>query len=308
MSKVTVIGSIGGDVVAVADHHPGAGETVHGSEVHYFPGGKGANQALAAALAGSPTRIAGRVGRDAAGQTQRQLFASAAIDDSAVITSQDAPTQTAIIVVDAHGENRIVVVGGASATVTPDDIGTLQYEPGEVVVAQFEIPQATVMAAFTAAHSAGAITVLNPAPAMAMTEGLAELVDILVVNESETSLLSGRQLAPDAPVDAVIAVAETLRCRVDQTVVVTLGARGVVALTDSGPITVAGHTVDVVDTTGAGDCFAGYLASGIARGQTIGTALEFANCAAAVCVQRLGAGSSMPARADVAAFSDGQKV
>jgi ribokinase len=299
--SVVVLGSIGGDVVAVTDAHPSAGETVMGSSVHHFPGGKGANQAVAAARAGAPTVMVGRIGDDHAGRVQLELFESLGIDATAVITDPEAATQTAIIVVDTGGENRIVVVPGASGLVSPRDVATLKVSPGDIVVAQFETPQDAVIAAFRRARERGARTVLNAAPAQPPIEGLLDCTDILVVNETEASVLSGRPLDSGAAPETVAAVARSLQTRPDQVIVITLGARGAVALSEDEIVAVDGHSVEAIDTTGAGDCFVGYLAAALHAGDSLTGALDLANRAGAVCVQTLGAGTSMPLRSEVEA-------
>jgi ribokinase len=292
---VVVLGSIGGDVVAVTDRHPEAGETVMGSSVHHFPGGKGANQAIAAARAGAETVIAGRIGDDDTGRMQLALFQSLNIDASNVKVDPSASTHTAVIVVDAQGENRIVVVPGASGLVTPIDVAWLKLSPTDILVAQFETPQDAILAAFLRAHGTGARTVLNAAPAQPVIPGLLECTDVLVINETEAAALSGRDLAADAEKDTVVEVARSL-CREGQIIVVTLGARGAIAVAGKDVVTVSGHAVEAVDTTGAGDCFVGYLAAALAAGEPLEQAMELANRAGAVCVQTLGAGTSMPLR------------
>ena len=299
MGKVVVVGSIGGDVVATTETHPRPGETVVGSTVGFFPGGKGANQAAGAARAGAATEMIGRIGADAAGMEQRRFLGSFGVDCGGIVTDPTLPTQTAIIVLDASGENTIVVVAGASGVVTSEDATQMALTAGDVVVCQFEIPQPAVAAAFGHARDSGATTVLNLAPAATPLPGLLALVDVLVVNETEAGFLLGRSLAPDAAVDEVVAAAREIRAADRQTVIVTLGARGAVAITRDEVVVSEWHVVNVVDTTGAGDCFVGYLAHGLATGVPMRGAMETANHAASLCVQRMGAGTSMPAAHEV---------
>ena len=301
MAQVIVVGSIGGDVVAITKHHPRGGETVLGSSVQFFPGGKGANQAVAAAYAGVATRIIGRIGEDPAGAEQLRSMNAAGIDTGAVRSVTSAPTQTAIIVVDEHGENTIVVIPGASGEVTADDGDAIPAAAGDVVVCQLEIPQIAVMAAFRRARSVGATTVLNAAPAALLHDGLMELTDVLVVNELEASLLLGRTLPVGAPMEFLVTAARALRAHPAQVVVLTVGHRGAVAVERDQVIEVGGRRVSVVDTTGAGDCFVGYLAAGLAEGQSLELAMHAANHAASLSVQRMGAGTSMPMRAELSA-------
>ncbi|MGI8847130.1 MAG: ribokinase [Candidatus Dormibacteria bacterium] len=299
--RVVVVGSIGGDIVVATDRHPRAGETVPGAGLAMFPGGKGANQALAAARAGAATAMVGRIGDDEAGRRQQAMLAGSGVDISGVRVCQEAPTQTAIIVVDSSGENTIVVCAGASGLVDASDSGDLHLDAADVLVCQLEIPQPAVLAALRRAHRAGALTILNLAPAAEPIPGLLDLVDMLVVNETEAAFLLGRSTVITPGTAA--SVARELRTRDDQTFVVTLSAAGAVAVRGEDVIAVGGHEVDVLDTTGAGDCFVGYLAAERALGGDLDSGLVTANAAASICVQRRGAGSSQPTRDEVLAGS-----
>ena len=193
MGRVFVAGSINMDVVAIADRHPKVGDTVAGKSVQYFPGGKGANQAVAAAKLGAPTALIGRLGRDAFGQQLRAFLAAQAIDLAGVKETAGADTGTAIITV-AAADNTIVVVPGANALVGAEDVGDVSFAEGDVAVSQFEIPQSAIVAFFRRARAAGATTILNPAPAMRFEPGLLELVDILILNETELGFLTHTEL------------------------------------------------------------------------------------------------------------------
>jgi ribokinase len=298
MSRVIVAGSINMDVVVQATRLPRIGETVAGSGVSFHPGGKGANQAVAAARLGAPTMLIGRVGADAFGRELTAFLGAAGIDLTSV-QAVDGPSGTALItLIDA--DNAIVVVPGANARLAPADVA-LPLGASDVLLSQLEIPPPTVAAFFAPAAAAGARTILNAAPAQPIPASLLGLVDIVVVNETELASLSGHALAASDPPERFIAAARGLRARADQAVCVTLGARGVVALIGGETVEVAGHAVAAVDTTGAGDCFTGALAAELAAGRTLADALIFANAAAAICVQRMGAGPSMPERAEVTA-------
>jgi ribokinase len=299
MGRVFVAGSINMDVVATADRHPRVGETVAGREVLYFPGGKGANQAVAAARLGAKTTLIGRLGKDAFGAELRAFLGAQGVDLGSV-READTHSGTAIITV-AASDNTIVVIPGSNALVSADDVATAPLAKGDVAVSQFEIPLPTIAAFFARARAAGATTVLNPAPAQKMSGELLALVDILVLNETELGFLAGTELSDDDEAAKIIAVARQLQARADQTICITLGKRGVLALAGSEEFAVPGRTVKAVDTTGAGDCFVGAVASQLADGVPLRSALAFANAAASISVQRMGAGPSMPTAAEVAA-------
>jgi|SRR5882724_9863527 len=301
MGRVVVAGSINMDVVATADRHPRVGETVAGKEVLYFPGGKGANQAVAAAKLGAPTTLIGRLGADAFGRELRSFLAAQSVDLSLVRQTAEAHTGTAIITL-ADADNTIVVVPGANGLVGADDVAAAEFAQGDIAVSQFEIPLPTIAAFFKRARAAGATTILNPAPARAVDAGLLGLVDILVLNETELGLLARMELRDTDEHVRFIDAARSLRVSDHQTICVTLGKRGVLALLDEEPVMVPGRKVTAVDTTGAGDCFVGALAARLALGASIRDALGYANAAASICVQRMGAAPSMPTAAEVAAI------
>jgi ribokinase len=300
MGRVFVAGSINMDVVATADRHPRVGETVAGHEVLYFPGGKGANQAVSAAKLGAPTTLIGRLGTDAFGHDLKIFLAAQGVDLSFVRETAEAHTGTAIITV-ANADNTIVVVPGANAHVSAADVATAPLATGDVAVSQFEIPQPTVSAFFKRAREAGARTILNPAPMIAFDAKLLDLVDILILNESELGLLAGIELRDTNDSARIIEATRSLRGNGARIVCVTLGKRGVVALAGNEPLTIPGRAVKAVDTTGAGDCFVGAVAAQLAAGKSIRDALDYANLAASICVQRMGAAPSMPTAAEVKA-------
>ncbi|QIO99331.1 ribokinase [Bradyrhizobium symbiodeficiens] len=299
MGRVFVAGSINMDVVATADRHPRVGETVAGREVLYFPGGKGANQAVAASRLGAKTTLIGRLGKDSFGAELRTFLGAQGIDLGAV-RDADTHTGTAIITV-AASDNTIVVIPGSNALVGADDVADVPLAKGDVAVSQFEIPLPTITAFFRRAREAGVVTVLNPAPAQKMSSELLALVDILVLNETELGFLAGSELSDSDEAARIIDVARKLQARADQTICITLGRRGVLALAGREEIAVPGRAVRAVDTTGAGDCFVGALAAQLADGAPVPAALAFANAAASISVQRMGAGPSMPTAAEVAA-------
>jgi ribokinase len=301
MGRVFVAGSINMDVVATASRHPRVGETVAGEAVHYFPGGKGANQAVAAAKLGAAVTLIGRLGADAFGRQLRTFLAAQGVELAHVKDTAEAHTGTALITV-ADADNTIVVVPGANALVSAEDVAAPVLAEGDVAVSQFEIPQATITAFFTRARAAGATTILNPAPALPCDPALLDLVDILILNETELGLLTQIELHDTDEPARFIDAARRLPAASGKIICVTLGKRGVLALVPREPLLIPGRAVKAVDTTGAGDCCVGALAAQLASGKAIGEALEYANAAASICVQRMGAAPSMPTATEVAAL------
>ena len=307
MGRVFVAGSVNMDVVATADRHPRIGETVAGSALLYFPGGKGANQAVAAAKLGAPTTLIGRLGMDAFGDQLKAFLGAQGLDLSFVQATAGAQTGTAVITA-ANADNTIVVIPGANALVSAADVASPVLAKGDIAVSQFEIPLPTIAAFFKRARAAGATTILNPAPAIECDPELLELVDILILNETELGFLPKTALRDTDDHARFIEAARALPIGRDKIVCVTLGKRGVLALIDGKPTIVAGRAVKAVDTTGAGDCFVGAVAAQLARGNAMGDVLDYANAAASICVQRMGAGPSMPTAAEViAVLSTGRR-
>ena len=300
MGRVFVAGSINMDVVATADRHPRIGETIAGNAVLYFPGGKGANQAVAAAKLGAPTTLIGRLGRDAFGDELKAFLTAQGVDLTFVQQTADAHTGTAIITV-ANADNTIIVVPGANALVGATEVEAPVFANGDIAVSQFEIPLPTVRAFFKRARAAGATTILNPAPAIEFDAEMLDLVDILILNESELGLLAKAELRDTDDQARFIGAARSLQSNKDKIICVTLGKRGALALVDGQPMIIPGSAVTAVDTTGAGDCFVGAVAAQLASENSIRDALHYANDAASICVQRMGAAPSMPTAAEVEA-------
>lgn len=298
MGRVFVAGSINMDVVATADRHPRIGETVAGRAVLYFPGGKGANQAVAAAKLGAPVTLIGRIGMDAFGDELKSFLAAQRIDLGFVRQTAEAHTGTAIVTI-ANADNTIVVIPGANALVDAADVASPALAKGDIAVSQFEIPLPAIGVFFKRARAAGATTILNPAPAVEFTSGLLDLVDILILNESELGLLAKAELHDCDDHSRFVEATRSLATGKNKIICVTLGKRGVLALIDGKPLIIPGRTVRAVDTTGAGDCFVGAVAAQLAGGKSIRDALAYANAAASICVQRMGAAPSMPTAAEV---------
>src|SRR5258705_2380878 len=298
MGRVFVAGSINMDVVATADRHPRIGETVAGTEVLYFPGGKGANQAVAAAKLGTPTTLIGRLAKDAFGDQLKAFLAAEGIDLSFVQQTSQAHTGTAIITV-ANADNTIVVIPGANALVSAADVEAPVLAKGDIAVSQFEIPLPAISAFFKRARAAGATTILNPAPAIEFSRELLDLVDILILNETELGFLTKTELRDTDDYPRFIEAARSLQINKDKTICVTLGKRGVLALVNGQPLVIDGRAVKAFYTTGAGDCSVGAVAVHLHVGRPIHDALHYANMAASICVQRMGAAPSMPTVAEV---------
>ncbi|MGB0114466.1 MAG: ribokinase [Ilumatobacteraceae bacterium] len=275
MLDVAVIGSLNLDLVATTARHPSPGETVLGTDFSEHPGGKGLNQAVAASRSGAAVAMLGIVGDDDAGRRLRSVAADEGIDVDALETSVSMPTGRAIIVVDHAGENSIVVVPGANATMT-----NVVLPSSTVLLAQLEIPIETVTSAFAGARGAGTTTVLNPGPAQALPDTLVANCDVIVPNEHELELVGG---------------VESLLERGAGAVVTTRGGAGVtVTESDRSKWSVAAFPVEPIDTTGAGDAFCGALAARLAVGDDLRAAVEFAAAAGALATTRSGAVPSLP--------------
>ena len=276
---VLVVGSANLDVVVHAARHPLPGETLLGRDLAEFAGGKGLNQAVAAARSGAQTAFVGALGDDPAGDRLRRVLADDAIDATHVAT-MSAPTGRALIVVADDGENTIVVAPGANASVTcPAPLPTAR-----VVLAQLELPVDTVAAALAAGRAAGSLTVLNPAPAAELALDVLSLADFIVPNHHEVELLGGPQRLLAAGARAVV---------------VTRGGAGVDVYTTDGIDHVPPHPVQPVDTTGAGDAFCGSLAARLAAGDELATAVRWAAVAGALATTVPGAVAGQPTAAAI---------
>ena len=298
---VVVVGSANVDLVVNSPRFPKPGETLIGSRFEQLFGGKGANQAAAAALLGSPVRVVMRVGRDDLGQATRKNFERLGIDSKHVSDSKDAATGVALITVDANGENTIVVASGANAKLQPEDVSTEVFDGAAVVLTQLEVPVATNIAALRKAKAKKVLTVFNaaPAPTEPLPDELWALCDVLCPNEPELQLLTGRKVETDAEAEA--ACGELLKRGVGA-VLLTRGRRGCLLVNAQGSICVGVPEAlrsTPVDTTGAGDAFLGALAHLIASGSTLEAALPGAVEVASTSVTKRGAQASYPTAADL---------
>jgi ribokinase len=296
--SVCVLGGINLDHVVRVLALPEPGETVAGRDLVQSPGGKGANQAVAAARFGAPVRLLGAVGQDGPGAQVLSFLARAGVDISGVARIAGQPTGQAFVTLDRRGENTIVVAPGANAAFLDDQVRAADLSGAAVLLTQFEAALPAVEAFFRAPAAADAVKILNAAPALAEGAPLLPLADIVVVNATELARFAGLSDPPGHHA-AVAAAARRLIARPDQTVIVTLGADGALAATASDTLHAPGRRAEVVDTVGAGDCFCGVLAAALAEGAGLEAALGWANAAAAISVTRPGAADSAPRRAEI---------
>lgn len=300
MKGIAVVGSSNTDMIISMGRIPKPGETIIGGDFAMAAGGKGANQAVAAARAGGRVSFIARVGDDLFGEQAIRGFAADGIDVRHVQKDESAPSGVALIFVGGDGENSIGVASGANARLSPDDIALAREAIGSagVLLVQLEIPIETVRAAVLAA-ARDARVILNPAPAQPLDDDLLGRVSILTPNETEAALLTGLEVEDEA--GAALA-AEALRRRGPEIVIITLGAKGALVSDASGTRLVPAFSVDPVDTTAAGDVFNGALAIALSEDRPLDEAVRFANAAAAISVTRPGAQPSAPGRTEIEAL------
>jgi ribokinase len=299
MSRVVVCGSLNMDVVVQSKRRPAAGETLLGAKVDFLPGGKGLNQAVAAVRLGTTTAMIGAVGEDPFGHSLRSFLADNDVDTLGLRVARDHATGVALIQV-AQGDNAITVASGANQHFTKAMVHSAPVR-GEVWVTQFETPLDVTHVILKQARAAGARTVLNLAPFLPFPTGLLKCVDVAIVNEIELAQATATKLRSTSAQRTIVEACQKLRAKGARAVIATLGARGAMVVTAESATMVPGLKAKVVDTTGAGDCFVGALASRLAAGATPLDAAHYATAAAACSVERLGAAPSMPTAADVAA-------
>lgn len=301
---IVVLGSLNMDLVVDASRAPAAGETVFGRQLTFVPGGKGANQAVAAARMGGNVAMAGRVGADEFGEQLRRGLAESGVDVAHVGRAADAVTGTALILVEDSGQNRIVIIPGANATLTPsvvESVGAL-IDQAEVLLVQLEIPFSVVAWAVERASATGTRVILNPAPAQKLPDGFTAKIDYLVPNEIEAALLTGIDVVDIA--SAALA-SQAMRRQGAKHVLITRGANGVLIDDPQGIRTHPAPRVHAIDTTAAGDTFIGALATALTEGKDLDAAAVFAVQAASLSVTRRGAQSSIPYRNEVEAHFRG---
>jgi len=296
--RILVVGSSNTDMIIKLERIPQPGETILGGEFLTAAGGKGANQAVAAARVGGDVTFVARVGQDMFGEQAVAGFAREGIDVEYVTRDQNAPSGVALIFVARDGENSIAVAGGANGRLSPADVKKARRSiaRASTVVMQLETPLETVQAAAELAARAKVQIILNPAPARVLPDQLLRLISILTPNETEAELLTGIAVTDEA---TAAQAADQLRTRGVAGVILTLGARGAFVATASARELVPGFRVKAVDTTAAGDIFNGALAVALGEGQALLEAVRFANAAAAISVTRLGAQPSAPHRKEI---------
>ena len=299
--KITIVGSSNTDMIIQVPRIPKPGETILGGVFNTAAGGKGANQAVAAARAGGKVIFVARVGNDMFGEQAVEGFKRDNINVDYIITDPDAPSGVAEIFVAEDGENSIAVASGANARLSPEDVSAAEkaIANADVLVMQLESPLETVKAAAKLAQEHGVTVILNPAPAQQLPDDLLKNISILTPNESEAELLSGIFVKDEKTAELA---ANALRARGVEIVIITMGASGVYIASDELSGVQYGFKVNPVDTTAAGDVFNGALAVGLAQGQSLKDAVQFAQAAAALSVTKLGAQPSAPTAQQIREF------
>ena len=294
--RVVIVGSANMDLVVNVDRHPHIGETILGGKFDTIPGGKGANQAVAAARMGAQVTLIGRVGKDGFGKELRASAAQDGIEISFLKEDELEASGVALITVDAGGQNTIVVASGANQRLTPNDLQAAMgaISNAKVMVTQLESPLETVRAALTLAKEYHLQAVLNPAPAQVLDQEILALVDYLIPNEHEVLLLAGENSLEPA--------IEKLRGSGVSNLIITLGEKGALIVSPAGRKHIPAYHVKAVDTVAAGDAFVGAFAAGLAEGMPVDDAVTLGNAAAAISVTRRGAQPSIPTRQEVEAF------
>jgi len=297
-AHIVVVGSLNMDLVISAPRIPQPGETIIGSTFKTVPGGKGANQAVAAARLGAGVSMVGKVGNDAFGQQLCQTLEIAGVHHDFVTQSPDAASGVALITVEESGQNSIVVAPGANMQLSPADIDAADevIANAGILLLQLESPIETVIHAAGRARQYGARVILNPAPAQPLPDELLQMVDILIPNETETALLTGMSAATAD--EAASASRKLLTCGVGA-VVVTLGSQGALLVPDNETRYFPAFPVSAVDTTAAGDAFIGGLALALSERKSLPDAVRWGCAAGALAATKAGAQSSLPSRTDV---------
>ncbi len=295
--SVAILGSLNLDVVFSCKTLPAAGETILCSTVVSGPGGKGLNQAVAARRAGCDVRLIGAVGDDPNGDSLLSFLAKEGINTDSIVRLEGVSTGLAHIVVDQTGENSIVVASGANKAIK-EEASAIDHVVAPVFLTQLEVELGAVAAFLSQGRRKGARTILNAAPAIMEASAVFEQVDIVIVNENELAQFSSAQ-CQNGEESLVTWAARKIISRADQTIVVTLGALGTQIVDSNTSLRIPARAVKAIDTTGAGDCFCGVLAAGIAGGLPMVDAVRRANMAASLAVQRAGAAVAMPEETEI---------
>jgi len=303
MPDILVVGSLNADLVVRAPRFPQPGETISGEDLQVIPGGKGANQAVAAARLGANVSMLGRVGKDNFGDFLLNNLKSNDVDTQ-FVQRDDASTGTAIIVVDSNGQNSIVLSAGANGKVSTADVEHASFLHHKLLLLQLEIPTPTVLRAAQRAHENGLRVILNPAPAKEIPDELIALADFIIPNETELSLLTGMHVNDSATTEKA---ARVLLQRGAKHIIVTLGSKGALIVDESTSTQVASFKVNVVDTTAAGDAFIGGFASILdssssSHSQGVLDAVRFGCACGALATTKFGAHPSLPTKQEVERF------
>ncbi|MGF1682295.1 ribokinase [Photobacterium minamisatsumaniensis] len=301
MNKLVVLGSVNADHVLQVASFPRPGETLHGHSYCVIPGGKGANQAVAAARLGADIAFIASVGDDSFGHNIRNDFEKEGMNIEGVMIEQNMPTGIAMIQVAATGENSIAISAEANGCLNPERLAPHHHliKSADTLLMQLETPLATIEAAAKVAKLAGTRVVLNPAPAQTLSDDLLQLVDMITPNETEAELLTGVKVDD---VTSAQQAADKLHAKGIKQVMITLGSQGVWISENGKGQQIPGFRVDAKDTTAAGDTFNGALLTGLQEGRTMDNAIRFAHAAAAISVTRIGAQTSIPHRREVERF------
>jgi len=301
--RIVVVGSSNTDMVIKSERLPGPGETILGGDFIMAAGGKGANQAVAAARIGGEVTFVARVGDDMFGSGAIENFKTEGMNTNFIVVDQDNPSGVALINVDHHGENSISVASSANNALSEENVSAASeaIADAQVILIQLEIPLDTVRHAAKLAYESGTQVILNPAPAQKLDDTLLGFLSVITPNETETELLTGVKVTNE---DSALKAASILKDKGVGTVIITMGSQGAFVLTDDGSTLVPSKEITPIDTTAAGDAFNGALAYAIAEQRPMAEAVRFANLVGALSATKMGAQPSMPTSVEVEAFSN----